>query len=94
MAEYNKEVLDASKAVSEIILRDILDNYDLFKNVYDNRKAYAGITKLAFGPVEIWGEYLSNYYDSTIVKKISRPNISDTITTTTYPYKSRLLVKC
>ncbi len=61
----------------------------LFKKVYDNRKVYAGITKLAFGPVELWGEYLTNYYDSTITKKISRPNVTDTITTTTYIYKSR-----
>ncbi|MCX7784612.1 MAG: hypothetical protein N2201_00030 [candidate division WOR-3 bacterium] len=61
----------------------------LFKNVYDKRRVIAGITKLAFGPVEIWGEYLTNYYDSTITKKVSRPNIPDTITTTTYIYKSK-----
>ncbi|MEO0091107.1 MAG: hypothetical protein ABIK61_00110 [candidate division WOR-3 bacterium] len=61
----------------------------LFKNVYDKRRAVAGITKLAFGPAEIWGEYLTNYYDSTITIKISRPNIPDTITTTTYVYKSK-----
>jgi hypothetical protein len=58
----------------------------LFKNVYDNRKVYAGITKLAFSPVEIWAEYLSSYYDSTITKKIS--NVAETISTTTYVYKS------
>lgn len=61
----------------------------LFKKAYDNRKVYAGITKLAFGPVELWGEYLTNYYDSTITKKISRPNVPDTVTTTTYITKSR-----
>ncbi len=42
----------------------------IFKNVFDMRKAYAGITKLAFGPVEIWGEYLMSQYDSTLTKKI------------------------
>ncbi|MCX8015225.1 MAG: hypothetical protein N2748_04325, partial [candidate division WOR-3 bacterium] len=41
-----------------------------WKKVFDTRKAYAGITKLAFGPVEIWGEYLIRQYDSTLTKKI------------------------
>ncbi|MEO0132026.1 MAG: hypothetical protein ABIK73_03720 [candidate division WOR-3 bacterium] len=60
----------------------------LFKNIYDRRRAFSVITKIAFGFLEVWGEYLNNYYDSTITKKISRPNIPDTVTEIGYIYKS------
>lgn len=62
----------------------------IYKTVFDMRKAYAGITKLAFGPLEIWGEYLISQYDSTTQKRIwytdtLRP---DSIVDAKYTYKS------
>ncbi len=62
----------------------------IFKNVFDMRKAYAGITKLAFGPVEIWGEYLINQYDSTLTKKIDYADTlkQDSLIETKHSYKS------
>jgi hypothetical protein len=60
----------------------------VFKNVLDSRKVYAGVTKLAFGPVEVWGEYLFNQYDSSTTTKITNPNVEDTVNENTYTYKS------
>ena len=62
----------------------------LWKNVFDKRMAYAGVTKLAFGPVEIWGEYLVNQYDSTTHKTITYADTlaQDSALDTKYTYKS------
>ncbi|MCS7258885.1 MAG: hypothetical protein NZ601_05950 [candidate division WOR-3 bacterium] len=60
----------------------------VFKNVFDKRRAFSTVAKFAFGPIEVWGEYLKSYYDSTITKKVSRPNIPDTVTDISYIYKS------
>lgn len=62
----------------------------IWKNVFDTRLAYVGITKLAFGPVEIWGEYLFNKYDSTIHVKIMYADTlkTDSILDKNYTYKS------
>ena len=61
-----------------------------WKNVFDKRLAYAGVTKLAFGPVEIWGEYLFNQYDSTIHKTITYADTlkQDSVLDNSYTYKS------
>lgn len=61
-----------------------------WKNVFDKRMVYAGVTKLAFGPVEIWGEYLSNQYDSTTHKTITYADTlaQDSALDTKYTYKS------
>lgn len=61
-----------------------------WKNIFDMRRAYAGITKLAFGPVEIWGEYLISQYDSTLTKKIDYADTlnQDSLIQTKYSYKS------
>jgi len=62
----------------------------IFKKVFDTRTAYAGITKLAFGPVEVWGEYLYNQYDSITQVKIthSDPALEDTINDNIFTYKN------
>lgn len=62
-----------------------------WKKVFDNRTAYAGITKLAFGPVEILAEYLINHYDSTRTKKIDYADTlrQDSLIETKYAHKGR-----
>lgn len=62
----------------------------VWKNVFDSRLAYAGVTKLAFGPVELWGEYLFNKYDSTTYVKIMYADTlkEDSILDKNYSYKS------
>ncbi len=62
----------------------------IWKNVFDTRLAYAGIAKLAFGAVEIWGEYLFNKYDSTTQVKIIHADTlkEDSLFTKNFTYKS------